>query len=150
MRNFLHKIFHYLLEKEKKQGTARSIRFGNEKKVMIIRRLSEIMEQQKPYLDEAYNLKALAGELKLHQYQLSAFLNHELGMNFNDYVNRHRVRYCEELIRKGDADKLNLKGLASKSGFHNRNTFTTAFKKFTGHTPSAYSKRYIKSNSYAE
>jgi len=117
---------------------------------MIIRRLSEIMEQQKPYLDEAYNLKALAGELKLHQYQLSAFLNHELGMNFNDYVNRHRVRYCEELIRKGDADKLNLKGLASKSGFHNRNTFTTAFKKFTGHTPSAYSKRYIKSNSYAE
>jgi|SRR5947207_8953124 len=150
MRNFLHKIFHYLLDSKKKHKNHRAIHFGHEKKVLIIKNLNEIMEQKQPFLNETYNLKALADEVKLHQYQLSAFLNHELGMNFNDYLNRQRVRYCEDLIQNGAADQLNLKGLASKSGFHNRNTFTTAFKKFTGHTPSAYTKRHIKKSSYAE
>jgi len=150
MRNFLHKIFHYLLDVEKKQKGRRSIRFGHEKKIMIIKHLNELMETRQPFLDETYNLKALSDELNLHQYQVSAFLNHELGMNFNDYLNKQRVKYCEELIQSGAADKLNLKGLASKSGFHNRNTFTTAFKKFTGHTPSDYTKRHAKHKSYAD
>ena len=77
MRNFLHKIFHYLLDSKKKHKNHRAIPFGHEKKVLIIKNLNEIMEQKQPFLNETYNLKALADEVKLHQYQLSAFLNHE-------------------------------------------------------------------------
>ena len=101
------------------------------------------------HLPDAEHVKSLADELNIRQYQLSAFLNHELGVNFNDYLNEQRIRYCQQLIHEGDAYNLNLKGLASKCGFHNRNTFSTAFKKFTGYTPSSYTKRYYKASAPA-
>ena len=83
--------------------------------------------------------------MKIPAYQLSAFLNREIGLNFNDYLNQQRVRYCRRiLIQKGMVHQLNLKGLALQCGFNNRNTLTTAFKKFTGFTPSRYQKGWEK------
>jgi AraC-like DNA-binding protein len=142
MRLFLKRIFGSLPSFKKDSRRHHTPHLSSEQVNTLVRQLDELMEQKRPYLKESYNLKSLADELKIQQYQLSAFLNHELGVNFNDYLNKRRVRYCEELIHAGDAHRLNLKGLASKCGFHNRNTFTTAFKKFTGSTPSDYTRRH--------
>ena len=144
-KNFI-KLFDFFLKFKKKPKTHHSSNLNPEKSKQIIKQLGDLMEQQRPFLNERYNIKSLADELKIQQYQLSAFLNRQMGMNFNDYLNQHRVRYCKELIQKGVAENLNLKGLANKCGFHNRNTFTTAFKKFTGYTPSDYTRYHHTHN----
>jgi AraC-like DNA-binding protein len=104
----------------------------------IDNKLHTFMNEQKPYLKFRYAIRDLAEDIGVHAYQLSAYLNRQIGLNFNDYLNQFRVRHCEELMRTGLVSKLNLKGLAFRCGFNNRNTLTTAFKKFTGLTPSEY------------
>ncbi len=102
--------------------------------------LFRFMESNKPFLKFGYGIRDLANDIQIPSYQLSAYLNREVGMNFNDFLNQFRVRYCEDLMLSGVVGQLNLKGLALKCGFNNRNTLTTAFKKFTGFTPSMYTR----------
>lgn len=101
-------------------------------------RLNTYMQQQKPFLKQHYTLRNLSDDMQIPLHQLSSFLNSQIGMNFNDYLNQFRIRHCEELIKKQLPGKISLKELVYKCGFHNRNTFSSAFKKFTGKTPSEY------------
>lgn len=104
----------------------------------IVNKLEKLMPEEKPFLRYRYAIRNLAEDIQVPAYQLSAYLNQKAGMKFNDYLNRFRVSYCEHLIRTGIMEQLNLKGLALHCGFKNRNTFASAFKKFTGSTPSRY------------
>jgi AraC-like DNA-binding protein len=105
--------------------------------------LNNFMDEEKPYLKTGYYIRDLANETGVPAYQLSAYINQVLLMNFNDYFNWFRIRHCQELMESPLVDRLNLRGLAYKCGFNNRNTLTTAFKKFTGVTPSDYGKKAI-------
>jgi YesN/AraC family two-component response regulator len=105
---------------------------------LLLYKLNMYMQEHKPFLKPRYRLKNLSEEMHMPLHQLSAFLNKRLGIHFSDYLNQFRVRYCEDLIRNELPGRIYLKELVSKCGFHNRNTFTTAFKKFTGKTPSEY------------
>ena len=67
-------------------------------------------------------------------------------MHFSDYLNRFRIEYCERIMNDTSAGAFSFKELAFKCGFNNRNTFTTAFKKFTGKTPSEYIKSRWKTS----
>jgi YesN/AraC family two-component response regulator len=109
---------------------------------LIQYRLDQFMTARKPFFQPKYTIKQLSKDIKIPAYQLSAFINQQIGMNFSDYLNRFRVKHCEELIKKANGKKMNIQQLASKCGFHNRNTFTAAFKKFTGRTPSNYAKEF--------
>ncbi|MFT3823717.1 MAG: helix-turn-helix domain-containing protein [Chitinophagaceae bacterium] len=106
----------------------------------ISQRLNEFVHTSRPFLQFGYAIRNLAEDIDVPSYQLSAYLNREIGLNFNDYLNQYRVKFCEGLIRNGMVGELNLKGLALRCGFSNRNTLTTAFKKFTGLTPSEYAR----------
>lgn len=112
---------------------------------LIRLKLHEHMVLQQPFLKPHYKIKDLADDLQIPLHQLSAFLNKQLGMHFSDYLNQFRIRYCEDLIKREQPGRINFKGLVSRCGFHNRNTFTTAFKKFTGKTPSAYVRNRLYS-----
>lgn len=100
--------------------------------------LEKLMLEKKPFLNGNYTLKEMAADLHMPLHQLSAYINRVTGMNFNDLLNKHRIDYCLNLIKNSDMTNLNLHGLALTCGFNNRNTFSTAFKKFTGKTPSDY------------
>jgi AraC-like DNA-binding protein len=104
--------------------------------------LTECMLTQKPYLTAGYGIRHLAKGLNIPAYQLSAFINQRLGMKFNDFFNRYRVRYCLQIIEMGMASDLNMRGLAQQCGFSNRNTFSIAFKKFAGVSPSRLIRSY--------
>lgn len=107
----------------------------------ISARLQKFMQEAKPYLKNRYSIRCLAQDINVHAYQLSAYFSQEKHVRFTDYVNRFRIQYCEGLIQQGVVNELNMKGLALVCGFQNRNTLTSAFKKFTGYTPSIYIKR---------
>jgi YesN/AraC family two-component response regulator len=101
-------------------------------------KLKMLMEKKKPFLQRRYQIKDLAHDLNIPAYQLSGFMSHEIGVHFNDYINKLRIRYCEGLILSDSGLAMNLANLAFKCGFNNRNSFTKAFKKFTGQNPSDY------------
>ena len=99
MRNFLNRIFGQLLTFKKKPTNPRTSIFPSEKRASILKQLDDHMQLRQPYLIENYSLKALADDLNIRQFHLSALLNHELGINFNNYLNQYRVRYCKTLIQ---------------------------------------------------
>ncbi len=104
----------------------------------INREMARVMQEKKPYLDGDYSLQQLADELSMPPHKLSAFINNVNGSNFNDYLNQQRIAYCLDMIASNQTDHLNINGLASLCGFNNRNTFSIAFKKMTGVSPSEY------------
>jgi AraC-like DNA-binding protein len=69
---------------------------------------------------------------------LSAFNNKHYKMNFNDFINEYRVAYCKEKLLNGECKHKKLEAIAGESGFNNRNTFTSAFKRVTGMNPSDF------------
>jgi len=101
-------------------------------------RLEKYMRQKEPYLKIGFSIKDMATDLNMEPYQLSAFINQEIGMHFNDYINKFRVEHCAAIMKRELPGKLNLQELAFRCGFSNRNTFTSAFKKIFGKNPSDY------------
>ena len=135
-------IFSFFRDLLKGRKPAEDKLVGNKTVELLKYNLEELMYKKKPFLKPGYTIKDLSDELGMPSYQLSSFINHRLGMNFSDYLNQFRIKYCEELIKREGGGKLNLQQLAARCGFQNRNTFTTAFKKFTGRTPSDYTKHF--------
>ena len=104
------------------------------------KRLHDYMSNSKKYLQHRYTINNLATELQVPPHQLSAFLNQQLNTSFSEFLNRFRIEYCIERIKKGDARRVTLEALASECGFNNRNSFTAAFKRATGITPSEFAR----------
>ena len=99
--------------------------------------------RNKPFLKHGYSLRMLSEEIHLPLHQLSAFINSYYKMNFNDFVNEYRILCCIEKLLKKEWEFKKLESIAEETGFNNRNTFTSAFKKATGLNPSEFIK-YIK------
>ena len=102
--------------------------------------LEFFLQRNKPFLQHSYSLQELATSLSFPLYQLSALINQEYKTNFNDLINKYRIEQALQIIKEGKNTHLNINGLADRCGFNNRNSFTNAFKKFTGLTPSEYFK----------
>jgi AraC-like DNA-binding protein len=109
----------------------------------IKERLQKLIQEDKVFLKKRYTITELSTQMQISVHLLSAFINQQFGMNFNDFINRLRISYSKELIDSGNATQLNIFGLAAKCGFNNRNTFTTAFKKYIGKCPSEYLNKNV-------
>ena len=92
------------------------------------------------FLDRQYTLQQLATEISIPAQYISAAINETEKINFNDFINSYRVKYCLKLLNNNDHENKTLEAIAAESGFNNRNTFTLAVKKVIGQTPSAYIK----------
>jgi len=95
-------------------------------------------EEKKPFLQHGYSLRQLSDETHIPLHHLSAFINKHYKMNFNDFINEYRVDYCKEKLLNGECKQKKLEAIAGESGFNNRNTFTSAFKRVTGMNPSDF------------
>lgn len=135
-------LFGYLLSLlgGKKRTYHIEVQLSKESIAELKTRLHQLMETEKPYLHFGYHMKDMADDLHIPVHQLSAFINQVIGMHFTDYMNQYRVRYCEELLKSHQNPRPSLKDLGFRCGFQNRNSFTAAFKKFTGQRPSDYVK----------
>ena len=103
-------------------------------------RLMSHMASEKPFLDMALDLPALADAIRVRPAHLSQVLNEQLGQSFYELVSSYRVREAQE--RMGDpahADKT-LIAIAHESGFNSKASFNRAFKRVTGQTPSEYAR----------
>jgi AraC-like DNA-binding protein len=120
--------------------TLKNSRFSldEQQKNKIESALQAIIEENKAFICPKYNLSRLSYETNFSTNQLSAFFNQIIGLHYNDYINKYRIDYCILLFENEETQNLTLEGLSKKCGFHNRNTFISAFKKFVGVNPSEY------------
>jgi len=98
--------------------------------------LQSLMEQEKPYLEPKLTLSKLAKLLDISPNHLSQIINQFENQNFNDFVNKYRIR--EFIKRATSNNQFSLLGNAFESGFNSKSTFNSVFKKQKGVTPSQY------------
>jgi adenylate cyclase len=104
----------------------------------IEKKLSEVMDKEKPYINPRLSSPDLAEMIDITTNQLSQFLNEHLNKNFYDYVNSFRLKEFQQLCKNPKYSHLSILGLAYECGFNSKTTFNAFFKKEMGVTPSEY------------
>lgn len=108
----------------------------------ILPKLLALMEKEKIYLNADLTLKKLSERLMIHYNHLSQIVNEKLQHSFNDFINKYRIEEaCKKLLDPVEGKKTVLE-IAYDTGFYSKSVFNTAFKKFTGMTPSQFKKKH--------
>ncbi len=111
-------------------------------KKKLIDNIITLMEEKKYFLNEQFTINDFAKELNSNRNYLSQIINDHFKTNFNNFINEFRVKEARKMLINPDFDNYTIEGIAKSVGFHSKATFNTAFKKFTGVTPS-----FFKNNS---
>ena len=97
-----------------------------------------LIVMQKKYRDKEYSAKKLADEIGTTVVYVSAVVNTRFHMNFNQYVNKHRVDEAMTVLVDKRYQKLTIEEVGYMVGFANRQSFYMAFYRFMGITPCQY------------
>jgi len=133
---------HYLDDEALKEKAGKKIKqvVLSIEKVTELKGLFEKYAAKEFYLNSEVDRKEVAAYLNVQPHIFSAFISQAYQVNFNEVINRYRISYIEEGLRNEKWNDLTLEAISEKAGFNNRVTFLTAFKKFTGTTPTQYIK----------
>ena len=125
-----------LQENSKYQRSA----LNEHRSLRIANKITQVMEEEKLYLDPSISLQKLAKHTTTSSNYISQTLNETLGLNFFDFVSRYRVEAAKRLLRETDDTIIDI---AMNVGFNAKSSFYTAFKKETQQTPSRYRKDHL-------
>jgi AraC-like DNA-binding protein len=128
-------------------GTAKEKRLSDRQVAYLKDKLEQLMGQDKVYLDNALSLPLLAQKAGVSVHELSHLINEAYGENFYAFVNRHRIEEAKRLLRSEKYAHLTMLGIAHQAGFNSKTTFNTAFKKWTGQSPSEFVQTLKDQNS---
>lgn len=126
-------------EKHKENKYAYS-KLTDDKSANAATRLSEVMNNDKPYLQPDLTAVKLAKMVGVSQGELSQILNEYLNTRFYEYVNKYRVEEFVRILHTVEAEKLTINALAENCGFSSKSTFYRAFNNEKGMTPAQYAK----------
>ena len=110
----------------------------------IYEEAKKLLDQPHIYTDSNLSLHLLTENLSYSERQVSQAINQEGGMNFYDFVNQKRVEATKELLIDSKMKSKNITQIMYEVGFNSKSSFNTAFKKYTGKTPSAFRKENSK------
>ena len=100
-------------------------------------KIKALLTEEKIYRDPDVSLPKVAEIVGSNRRYVSDAISDATGMNFRNYVNFYRINEAKKLIDEGEDS---MSEVQYSCGFNSRATFYTAFKKFTGMTPSEFSK----------
>lgn len=86
----------------------------------------------------AWTVQRLALEAGISRSALAQKFKDQTGQTPNDYLLNIRMRLAEELMRE---HRQHLKEIARRTGYQSVSAFSTAFKRWSGASPSAHRKR---------
>ncbi|MFZ9003937.1 MAG: helix-turn-helix domain-containing protein [Robiginitalea sp.] len=115
---------------------------SSEENKSLLNKLNIHIRDNKPYLNAELTLNDLASQLEVSARQLSTLINAELGKSFFDLINTYRIEEAKRILRESKDSKLTVLEVMYEVGFNSKSSFNTAFKKYTGSTPTAYKARF--------
>jgi len=113
-----------------------------EENASLLQKLNAHITKNKPYLDADLTLNDLASQAQISSRQLSTLINAELGKSFFDLINSYRIDEAKRILRESKDSKLTVLEVMYDVGFNSKSSFNTAFKKYTGSTPTAFRSKF--------
>lgn len=97
-----------------------------------LNKLTSYIEKEKPYLEYDITLQELSDKLGISTRNLSHVINRHFKRNYYGFINGYRLEQAKRSLNSTD---LSIKEIMYDSGFSNKATFYSLFKKDTGLTP---------------
>ena len=135
---FVNKYFDKQKMIQEKENKYKTLNIDIERKKSAADKLVRLMEDEKLFLDPNLTLQQLAKKFNLHYNHLSRIINEMFGVSFNDFINRYRIEEAKKKLKDPEIASQNILEIMYSCGFYSKSVFNTAFKKFTGKTPSQY------------
>lgn len=88
-----------------------------------------------------FHIRDLAAILEIDPKNLSIILEQGLGISFEDYLDKHRIRYFVDHCQHIDCSAKGILNLANEAGFANKYKFYRAFRKQYSVDPREYLRR---------
>lgn len=104
----------------------------------INKRLLQIMNDNRLYLDPGLTLPQVADFMNLPVHHLSQVINDTMDRNFYRFINGYRVEEAKKRLLAPDTIGDKLTKIAFDSGFNSLPTFNRVFKDFSGMSPSQF------------
>jgi len=105
----------------------------------MARDLTNLLDQEKIFLDPDVKVRDLARRLRQPDYKVSRCITQHLGFqNFNQMINDYRTEEAKRLLSDSQFDELSILTIAMESGFGSIGPFNRAFKQRTQQTPLAF------------
>jgi AraC-like DNA-binding protein len=101
----------------------------------LLAALDLLMTEKNAYRDSNLTLSRTARRLGAPARDVSNAVNRCAGENFSRYINGHRIRHAQELLRETD---LSITEVMFESGFVSKSSFNTEFRRIVGQTPSGF------------
>jgi len=121
-----------LVETQKYKNTSLSTDMQN----ALLEKLKHLMAERKPFLQTDFSLPELAQQLGSTVHIVSQVINERLGKNFFEMAAEYRVEEAKRLLR--EQPNIKVEEIAEQVGYNSKSSFNTAFKKYTGTTPSKF------------
>lgn len=103
--------------------------------------LQQLFKTESLYKQPDLTLTILSERLGCSTKHLSQILNEELGENFYEFVNRHRIDEIKRQLDDGALADGPIIDIAFNAGYNSKPAFYNAFRKRTGMTPTEYTKQ---------
>ncbi|MGB5434296.1 MAG: helix-turn-helix domain-containing protein [Maribacter sp.] len=107
----------------------------------LMKKIEEYVVSTESFMSAELTIIDLAEKLKVHPKRISTAINTVINQNFNTYINQHRIKKAELLLKNKSGDNYSIEGIGKEVGFNSNSAFYSAFRKLTGMTPSAYKER---------
>ena len=128
----LHKtVFSTLIKKKKKSNNS------------FLPLIHNKILQEVLYLNAELTVSTLSHHLKIPVHQVSAAINEEAGMSFNEYLNGFRIKEAAKRLLSPLYQNLSIEGIAYDCGFNSLSAFYSAFKKVYNTTPAKFRQQNL-------
>ena len=111
---------------------------GDKKSNIIYKSISEIMNNEQLFTNPELSVDMVSKIISSNSKYVSRAIKEKTGMNFNSYINTHRIEEAKKILLNPVQKSWSLDAVAEKCGFNNPTTFYISFKKYTGLTPATY------------
>ncbi len=107
----------------------------------LVARIAAVMDETLEYADADFSLERLAELVGSNSKYVSQAVNEHYGKNFSSFVTDYRIRLaCRRLADDEAYGAYTIEGVGRSVGYRLKTTFTAAFRRVTGLTPSAWLK----------
>lgn len=109
----------------------------------LVEKLTDFMEQNKPYLEPHITVERLAIKLNVSPKMLSCTINSQMHMNFFELIGTYRVAEAKKRLADSELRQKPISEIMKSCGFNSKSVFNQAFKKTVGVTPSHYRQQHL-------
>ncbi|RLD51130.1 MAG: hypothetical protein DRJ05_18750, partial [Bacteroidetes bacterium] len=130
----------HVIEKQIKVDKYSASTLTEEQKEDLKLLITKTMDEERLYLDRNFTIDVLSKHLDVSRTYISQVINEVFQMNFNNFINEYRIKEARRVLTDEANKNLTIETIALSIGFGSKSSFNSAFKRYTGITPSFYMK----------